>query len=84
MAAADGVLGCDLEVIEPHSDAFITDFFTAEEQALITKASAEDRFLVATLLWSAKESALKALHAGLRLGTLSVAVIPAGSAAQGR
>jgi 4'-phosphopantetheinyl transferase len=67
-------LGCDLELIEPHSDAFIADYFTAEEQALIARQPAADRPLTVALLWSAKESSLKALREGLRLDTRSVIV----------
>lgn len=67
-------LGCDLEMIEPCSDAFIADYFTAEEQAFVARQSAADRALASALLWSAKESALKALHAGLRLDTRCVVV----------
>jgi 4'-phosphopantetheinyl transferase len=75
--APSGVeLGCDLEVIEPHGGAFLSDYFTAEEQALVTRAPATDRARLLTLLWSGKESALKALHAGLRLDTRSVIVSP--------
>lgn len=59
-------LGCDLEIIEPRSDAFISDYFTAAEQRLIAQASGDQRPLLACLLWSAKESALKALRVGLR------------------
>jgi 4'-phosphopantetheinyl transferase len=69
-----GTLGCDLEVIEPHSDAFIADYFTREEQELVARAAAVDRPWLVTLLWSAKESALKALGAGLRLDTRCVIV----------
>ena len=69
-------MGCDLEMIEPRSDAFIADYFTAEEQALVARASAADRSRLLALLWSAKESALKALHEGLRLDTRSVIVNP--------
>jgi 4'-phosphopantetheinyl transferase len=74
IAPAGVALGCDLELIEPHSDAFIADYFTSEEQALIAAASGADRFRVVALLWSAKESALKALHVGLRLDTRCVSV----------
>lgn len=73
MASAGVALGCDLETVEPHSDAFIADYFTADEQASIARAAA-DRWLLVTLLWSAKESALKALGEGLRLDTRSVQV----------
>jgi len=69
-------LGCDLELIEPHSSAFVGDYFTAEEQALVERQPEADRPWLVALLWSAKESALKALHAGLRLDTRSVVVYP--------
>jgi 4'-phosphopantetheinyl transferase len=67
-------LGCDLEIIEPRSDAFIADYFSPEEQTLVAQVMAPDRALLATLLWSAKESALKALRTGLRLDTRCVTV----------
>ena len=74
-----GALGCDLEVIEPHSDGFVADYFTAEEQATVAQAPLAERPRLLALLWSAKESALKALHAGLRLDTRSVAVASVGA-----
>ena len=67
-------LGCDLEVIEPRSDAFVADYFTPQEQAWVAQESAENRPLVSALLWSGKESALKALCVGLRLDTRSLTV----------
>jgi 4'-phosphopantetheinyl transferase len=69
-------IGCDLEMVEPRSDAFVADYFTVEEQALAARASAPDRPRVLALLWSAKESVLKALHEGLRLDTRCVTVSP--------
>jgi len=69
-------MGCDLEMIEPRSDAFVADYFTLEEQALFAHASAPERDRLLALLWSGKESALKALREGLRLDTRSVIVIP--------
>jgi 4'-phosphopantetheinyl transferase len=74
VAPAGVALGCDLELIEPHSSAFIADYFTDEEQGLIADTSESDRFRLVALLWSAKESALKALHEGLRLDTRCVSV----------
>ena len=74
VATYRSALGCDLEVIEPHSDAFIADYFATEEQALVARAAPADRPWLVTLLWSAKESALKALRAGLRLDTRRVIV----------
>ena len=79
VAVGDVNLGCDLEIIEPRSDAFIADYFTTEEQELIAQTGAEKQSLLVSLLWSAKESALKALHVGLRADTRSVSVDPVGS-----
>ena len=67
-------LGCDLESVEPHSDTFVADYFTATEQALVAKAPEYARQQCLAMLWSAKESALKALHTGLRLDTRCVIV----------
>lgn len=73
VVAMPGVqLGCDLEVVEPHSDAFGVDYFTTEEQSIVAEAPAIHRQRLVALLWSAKESALKALHEGLRLDARSV------------
>ncbi len=77
VASPGAEIGCDLEVIEPRSDAFVADYFTAEEQALIEATPASDRLLLLALLWSAKESALKALRTGLRLDTRDVSAFPA-------
>jgi len=76
LALSEVELGCDLELIEPRSDAFVDDYFTLEEQALVAHAAAADRPRLLALLWGGKESALKALRAGLRLDTRSVIVIP--------
>ena len=75
--AQSGVaLGCDLEKIEPRSEAFVADYFVSEEQALVARARIEERFQLLALLWSGKESALKTLRTGLRLDTRSVVVAP--------
>ena len=50
---------------------------TPEEQELIERAATSDRWSLVTMMWSAKESALKALHEGLRRDTRSVVVKPA-------
>jgi 4'-phosphopantetheinyl transferase len=67
-------LGCDLEIVEPRGESFTADYFTPEEKELVARARAEDRSRLLTLLWSGKESALKALREGLRLDTRSVVV----------
>jgi 4'-phosphopantetheinyl transferase len=72
----DAALGCDLEIVEPHCDAFFVDFFTPEEHSLVALAPARDRCRLITLLWSGKESALKALSSGLRIDTRQVVVTP--------
>ncbi len=74
VAPGSVALGCDLEKIEPRSPAFVSDYFTTEEKALVEGAAEGDRAWVANLIWSAKESALKALREGLRLDTRSVVV----------
>ncbi len=80
VASPGARLGCDLEIVEPRSDAFVTDYFTKEEQDLVTCASAAERSRILALLWSAKESALKALREGLRVDTRDVIVSPDESA----
>lgn len=74
IAPINAALGCDVERIESRSDAFISDYFTAEEQDAIGRSAEHDRAILHTLFWSAKESALKALGEGLRLDTRSVSV----------
>lgn len=68
--------GCDLEMVEPRSPAFVDNYFTADEQALIADTPPPERSLLLALLWSAKESALKALRVGLRLDTRCMSVKP--------
>ncbi len=66
-------MGCDVEKIAPRSDDFVADYFTSGEAAWIGSGG-EERDVRANLLWSAKESALKALGEGLRKDTRSVVV----------
>ncbi len=78
--APTGALGCDLEMIEAHSDAFVADYFTPEEQRWIASADAEERDRLVAILWSGKEGALKALRVGLRMDTRDFTVtLPAGA-----
>jgi 4'-phosphopantetheinyl transferase len=65
-------IGCDLEVVEPRSAAFLRDYFTAREQADV--AASGDPHVAANLIWSAKESALKVMRTGLRRDTRSIEV----------
>ena len=74
IARAEMSVGCDLELVEPRDDAFLIDYFTPAEQAMVHGEDAAQRNVLSTLLWSAKESALKLLKEGLRLDTRSVEV----------
>lgn len=81
IVSAGREVGCDLELVEPRSDAFVADYLTPRERALVTRAAAsEGRDIVANLIWSAKESALKLLRTGLRRDTRSVEVSFSGTA----
>jgi 4'-phosphopantetheinyl transferase len=70
-----GPLGIDLEIVEPRSEGFVEDFFTAAERDYVRRlppGSARDE--AANLIWSAKEAALKVLKVGLRADTREVEV----------
>jgi len=80
VALFEVALGCDLEQVAPRSDAFTADYFTTEEQAIVAGSQLTDQPRVSTLIWSAKESALKALCTGLRLDTRSLIAVAGQSA----
>ena len=65
-------VGCDLETIEARSRAFEETFFTDNELAMLDRHPGSDRAQLVTLIWSAKESALKALRLGLKADTRRV------------
>ncbi len=65
-------VGCDLELVEPRSAAFVRDYFTVNEQKLVGDATERD--MLANLIWSAKESTLKVLRTGLRKDTRNVEI----------
>jgi 4'-phosphopantetheinyl transferase len=58
VADAPTVVGCDLEALEPRSDAFVREWLAPEERDLPGGAN---------LPWTAKEAAAKVRRAGLRL-----------------
>jgi 4'-phosphopantetheinyl transferase len=66
--------GCDVELVENRDSVFVTDYFTPEEQEAVRQVPDRDQSRVITVIWSTKESALKALRTGLRLDTRSIAV----------
>jgi 4'-phosphopantetheinyl transferase len=65
-------IGCDLELVEPRSAAFVRDYFNPGEVASVAASAEPDA--TANLIWSAKESALKVMRTGLRRDTRSVTV----------
>ncbi len=68
-------VGCDLELVEERSTGFVADFLTEKEQRVVWQAGGpEAQAVLANLIWSAKESALKVLRTGLRRDTRSVEV----------
>jgi 4'-phosphopantetheinyl transferase len=67
-------VGTDLEKVEARTETFILDYFTPAERRLVDKYPAESRAMLVTLIWSAKESMLKALGVGLRMDTRTVEV----------
>lgn len=75
-------LGCDLELVEPRTPAFVRDWLTPPEQDLVY-ADGGDPDERANLIWSAKESALKVLRTGLRRDTRSVEVSLTGDTVDG-
>jgi 4'-phosphopantetheinyl transferase len=70
-----GPVGCDLELVEPRSAAFLEDFLTDAERGYVTSLPGEEaRHAAANLVWSAKESTLKALRTGLGRDTRDLEV----------
>jgi 4'-phosphopantetheinyl transferase len=74
VAARPVAVGCDIEEIAERSDRFVEDYLTERERSVVREGSSDERALTANLIWSAKESALKALREGLRLDTRAVEV----------
>ena len=70
-----GRVGCDLEIVEPRTPGFVSDFLTAAEQTYVAARPSADHDAAANLIWSAKESGLKVLQTGLRRDTRSVEVV---------
>ncbi len=60
-------VGCDLELVEPRSAAFVEQWLAPTEQALVRGVPRGAQARMANLIWSAKEAAAKARGEGLRL-----------------
>jgi 4'-phosphopantetheinyl transferase len=72
--APDLRVGADLEKIDARTATFILDYFTPAEQESVAACPAGTRAVAVTLIWSAKESMLKALGVGLHWDTRRVEV----------
>jgi 4'-phosphopantetheinyl transferase len=68
------IAGCDLELIEPRSDAFLRQWLTITEQRFVSAQPPGQRPLLANMIWSAKEAAAKVRREGLRLDIRGAAV----------
>jgi 4'-phosphopantetheinyl transferase len=67
-------VGIDLEKIEARPTGFFETYFNPPENAYLRNCPPETLPEVLTLLWSAKESVLKALRKGLSLDTRQVEI----------
>ncbi|HNB54068.1 MAG TPA: 4'-phosphopantetheinyl transferase superfamily protein, partial [Anaerolineales bacterium] len=59
-------------------EGFVGDYFVGEEIALVDAVPRVSRERVVTAIWSAKESALKAIRVGLLADTFAVKCLPQG------
>lgn len=83
LGPAGSRVGVDLEAVEDRSAGFLVDWFTPSEQAFVAASRNGEEALAATLVWSAKESVLKALREGLRVPPKEVEVAPGRGPADG-
>jgi 4'-phosphopantetheinyl transferase len=82
VADAPAVVGCDLELIEHRSDAFVREWLGLEEQELVRGEAEAQRDMIANLIWTAKEAAAKVRREGLRLDLRHAVVHVEGSVAE--
>ena len=74
VAGAGVAIGCDLEAVEPRSDAFVRTWLAPAERESVLAAGEAGGARLANLLWTAKEAAAKARREGLRLDVRGAAV----------
>jgi len=79
VAAATHAVGCDLELVEPRSPAFVREWLAPREQALVAQRVGAERDTLANLLWSAREAAAKVRREGLRLDVRRAEVVLSGA-----
>ena len=71
-------LGADIEKIDERTDEFVRDTFVREEIALVEAAPPSVKAGIATAIWSAKESALKAIRLGFTVEPFVIKCLPQG------
>jgi len=77
IAPGGNAIGCDIEQLAPRDSGFVDTFFTAAERRAVNAVPGDtERSALTTLIWSAKESTLKAILKGLSVDTRSVEVEP--------
>jgi 4'-phosphopantetheinyl transferase len=77
VAPAPDVVGCDLELVEARSGAFVREWLAPAEQGLLAAYGEANRARLANLSWAAKEAVAKVLREGLRLDVRHAVVAPA-------
>jgi 4'-phosphopantetheinyl transferase len=83
VADVPAVAGCDLELIEPRSGAFVRQWLAPAEQSLVSTCDQAQRDLLVNLIWAAKEAGAKVRREGLRLDVCRAVVTATGSGAPG-
>jgi 4'-phosphopantetheinyl transferase len=71
VGGAGCAVGCDLELVEPRSDAFVALWLAPGEQAMVSAVEAAERPRLVNVVWTAKEAAAKVRREGLRLDVRS-------------
>ena len=75
LGPAGTAIGCDLELVEPRTRQFIKTFFSKHEEAELSWLAYKESSIATNIIWSAKESYLKATGEGLTRDTREVEVI---------
>jgi 4'-phosphopantetheinyl transferase len=83
VGGAGALVGCDLELVEPRSDAFVREWLGQAEWEILSARPEGERALAANLLWTAKEAAAKVRREGLRLDVRNAVVVGAPETALG-
>ncbi len=81
VADAPTAVGCDLELLERRSDAFVLEWLSPPERRFVAACERErcHPALAANLVWTAKEAAAKVRRGGLRLDVRGAAVTVGGA-----